>query len=48
VARGRVLKPGSTLMACYGEVHARTGGAEKLIASMLATMIVRQGTGLVG
>ncbi|HEY5901134.1 MAG TPA: PaaI family thioesterase [Anaerolineales bacterium] len=48
VARGRVLKPGRTLMACYGEVHARTGGEEKLVASMLATMITRLDTGLQG
>jgi acyl-coenzyme A thioesterase PaaI-like protein len=48
VAHGRVLKPGRTLMACYGEVHARIGAGEKLVASMLATMIAREGTGLLG
>jgi uncharacterized protein (TIGR00369 family) len=48
VAKGRVLKPGKTLMACYGEVHAKNGAGEKLVASMLATMIVREDTGLNG
>jgi uncharacterized protein (TIGR00369 family) len=48
VAKGRVLKPGKTLMACQGEVHARNGAEEKLVASMLATMIVREDTGLSG
>jgi uncharacterized protein (TIGR00369 family) len=48
VARGRVLKPGKTLMACYGEVHAKFGGEEKIVASMLATMIARENTGLTG
>jgi uncharacterized protein (TIGR00369 family) len=48
VAKGRVLKPGKSLMACYGEVHAKNGAREKLVASMLATMIVREDTGLIG
>lgn len=47
-ATGRVLKPGRTLMACYGEVHASNQGREKLVASMLATMIARENGGLVG
>lgn len=48
IARGRVLKPGRTLMACLGEVHAINGGEEKLVAAMLATMIARENSGLVG
>lgn len=48
IARGRVLKPGRTLMACLGEVYAITGGEEKLVAAMLATMIARENSGLVG
>lgn len=48
VARGRVLKPGRTLMVCLGEVHAITDGKEKLVATMLATMIAREDSGLVG
>ncbi|KGO34803.1 MAG: PaaI family thioesterase [Desulfoprunum sp.] len=46
VARGRVLKPGRTLTVCFGEVHAVKGGKEKLVATMLATMIAREETGL--
>lgn len=48
IARGRVLKPGRTLMVCYGEVHAINHGEEKLVATMLATMIERADSGLVG
>lgn len=47
IARGRVLKPGRTLMVCQGEVYAVKGGQEKLIATMLATMIAREDSGLV-
>lgn len=39
VARGRVVKPGQTTTVCAGDVFAVTDGAEKLIATMLATMI---------
>lgn len=45
IARGRVLKPGRTLMACLGEVHAVADGKEKLVATMLATMIARDQVG---
>ena len=45
IARGRVLKPGRTLMVCQGEVYAVKGGQEKLVATMLATMIAREGSG---
>ena len=48
VARGRVLKPGRTLMVCLGEVVALIDGREKPVATMLATMIAREDTGLVG
>jgi uncharacterized protein (TIGR00369 family) len=41
LARGRVLKPGRTLTVCLGEVIALNAGAEKLVATMLATMISR-------
>jgi uncharacterized protein (TIGR00369 family) len=47
IARGRVLKPGRTLMVCIGEVHSKKDGKEKLVATMLATMIAREATGLV-
>ncbi len=46
IARGRVLKPGRALSVCYGEVHAKKDGKEKLIATMLATMMTREETGL--
>ena len=48
VGRGRVLKPGRTLTVCQGEVHAINNGTEKLVATMLATMITREDTGLEG
>jgi uncharacterized protein (TIGR00369 family) len=47
IARGRVLKPGRTLTVCFGEVHAKKDGKEKLVATMLATMIAREETDLV-
>lgn len=40
IARGRVLRPGRTVTLCAGDVFAVTGGKEKLVATMLATMIV--------
>ena len=47
IARGRVLKPGRTLTVCFGEVHAVSrDGKEKLVATMMATMIAREETGL--
>jgi len=46
IARGRVLKPGRTLTGCFGEVHAEKDGKEKLMATMLATMIALEETGL--
>ncbi len=48
IACGRVLKPGRTLTVCFGEVHAQKDGTEKLVATMLATMIAREETGLTG
>ncbi len=40
VARGRVLKPGRTITVCAGDVLARARGEERLVATMLATMMV--------
>jgi uncharacterized protein (TIGR00369 family) len=48
IARGWVIKPGKTLMVCLGEVKAQNGGEDKLVATIQATMIAREGTGLVG
>lgn len=39
VARGRVTKPGRTITVCAGEAFAVKGRREKLVATMLATMI---------
>jgi uncharacterized protein (TIGR00369 family) len=43
VARGRVLKAGRTLTTCAGDVFAIAGGEEKLVLTMLATMMTVQG-----
>ena len=41
VARGRVVKPGRTIMVCTGEVVAeRADGAQQTVALMQATMMV--------
>jgi len=40
VARGRVLKAGRTLIVCAGDVLSTRGGDERLVATMLATMMV--------
>ena len=39
LAIGRVKKPGRTLTVCEGDVFAHTEGEEKLVATMLATMM---------
>ena len=47
IARGKVIKPGRTIMVCDATVHAvRTGGEEKLVATMTGTMMVVQGRGI--
>jgi len=47
VARGRVLRPGRTIMVAAGDVFALKGGAERLVATMLATlMVVRDRPGI--
>jgi uncharacterized protein (TIGR00369 family) len=43
VARGRVLKAGRTLVTCAGDVFAVEEGKERLVATMLATVMVVQG-----
>lgn len=40
VARSRVLKAGQTLSVCSGNVFAQTEGEEKLVATMLATIMM--------
>jgi len=39
IARGRVTKAGRTVTVCAGDVFAFSDGMEKLIATMLATMM---------
>jgi uncharacterized protein (TIGR00369 family) len=38
-ARARVLRPGRNVTVCAGDVYALTGGDEKLVATMLATLM---------
>jgi len=46
VARGRVIRAGRTVTVCWGEVTAYSSTDEKLVASMVATMMTVQGRGL--
>jgi uncharacterized protein (TIGR00369 family) len=46
IARARVLKPGRTLTVVRGDVLAMEGGEERLVATMLATMMAVRGRGL--
>ena len=46
VARGKVIKPGRTIMVCDATVHSVRKGAEKLVATMTGTMMVVQGRGI--
>ena len=39
IARGRVTKPGRTVTVCTGDVFAMLGGQEKLVATMLVTIM---------
>ena len=41
VAHGRVVKPGSIITVCQGEVVAMNEGSEKICALMQATMLCR-------
>jgi uncharacterized protein (TIGR00369 family) len=43
VMRGEVIKPGRTITVCEGKAYALSGGAEKLIATMTATMMTVAG-----
>jgi uncharacterized protein (TIGR00369 family) len=43
IARGRVIKAGRTLTLAMAEVFADTGGQEKLIALLTATMMAIKG-----
>jgi uncharacterized protein (TIGR00369 family) len=39
IARSRVAKAGKTLTVCTADAFARTSGSEKLVATMLATIM---------
>jgi acyl-coenzyme A thioesterase PaaI-like protein len=39
LARGRVTRPGRTINVCAGDVFAEREGHEKLVATMLATIM---------
>lgn len=43
VARGRVLRPGRTVVVAEARVHAVQGGAEVLVAVALATLLALHG-----
>jgi uncharacterized protein (TIGR00369 family) len=43
IARGRVVKAGRTLTLAQAEVFAKTGGQEKLIALLTATLMAVRG-----
>lgn len=46
LARGRVIRAGKTVTVCWGDVTAYADGREKLVATMVATMMTVQGRGL--
>ena len=39
VARGRVVRAGRNITVCAGDLYALKGGGEKVVATMLATMM---------
>jgi uncharacterized protein (TIGR00369 family) len=46
LAKGRVIRAGRTVTVCWGEVLALTGNAERLVATMVGTMMTVEGRGL--
>ncbi|MFI5229192.1 MAG: PaaI family thioesterase [Gemmatimonadales bacterium] len=46
VARGRVIRAGRTVTVCWGEVAAHTGTEERLVATMVGTMMTVRDRGL--
>lgn len=46
VARGRVIRAGKTVTVCWGEVTAYDGANERLVATMVATMMTVRDRGL--
>lgn len=46
VARGRVIKPGRTITVVWGEVVSIDGDEEKLVTTMVGTMMRVEGRGI--
>ena len=46
VARGRVIRAGKTVTVCWGDVSAYTGDTERLVATMVGTMMTVRDRGL--
>ena len=46
VARGRVIRAGKTVTVCWGDVTAYSAASEKLVATMVATMMTVRDRGL--
>ena len=46
VAHGRVIRAGRTVTVCWGEVIAHTGNDERLVATMVGTMMAVRDRGL--
>jgi uncharacterized protein (TIGR00369 family) len=46
IARGKVVKPGRTIVVCTADVVAVSGSVEKLVATMTGTMMVVTGRGI--
>jgi uncharacterized protein (TIGR00369 family) len=46
LAKGRVIRAGKTVTVCWGEVIAFTGADERLVATMVGTMMTVEGRGL--
>ena len=46
VARGRVIRAGRTVTVCWGEVTAYDGSNERLVATMVGTMMTVRDRGL--
>ena len=46
VARGRVIRAGKTVTVCWGDVTAYAGFEERLVATMVGTMMTVRDRGL--
>ncbi len=46
VARGRVIRAGKTVTVCWGDVTAYSGDTERLVATMVGTMMTVRDRGL--